>query len=165
MSQVAEPTDNTVRLVREMSAPPAEVYDAFLDPEKLVRWIGPGGPDETRVEAGTAVGASTDIWIQKEEGEKRHFHWEIAELDPPRRLVFDFAFGGPIGSDLTGYRSRLTVEFRESGPGTTELTLVHDRLPPETVSGVNTGWGTITGRLAEFLKKDKETEAPEGEDS
>lgn len=165
MSRAAEPAENTVRLVREMPASPAEVYDAFIDPEKLVRWIGPGGPRETRVEADQTVGGSTDIFITKVEGEKRHFHWEVAELDPPRRLVFDFAFGGPIGSELTSYRSRLTVEFRESGPDTTELTLVHDRLPPETVSGVNTGWATITGRLAEFLKTEKETDAIEGEDS
>lgn len=154
MNETSETTD-VVRLVRTFEVPAQKVYDAFTDPEQLVRWIGPGGPEATRVEVDPIAGGTTDIWIAKEEGEKRHFHWEIAEASPPNRLVLDFAFGGPIGSELTDDRSRLTVEIRDDGAGKSELTLTHDRLPADAVKGVTTGWATITGRLADYL------EAPE----
>ena len=121
--------------------------------------IGPGGPGATRVEAEATVGGVIDIWVAKEEGEKLHFHWEIAEMDPPNRLVFDFAFGGPIGSELTDERSRLTFEFREDGTGSTELTLVHDRLSTEVAANVTSGWTTITDRLTDYL----EAKAPSNE--
>lgn len=35
----------------------------------------------------------------------------MAEAEPPRLLILDFAFGSPVGSDLTDYRSRVTLEF------------------------------------------------------
>ena len=145
--------DGTVRLVRTIKAPAEKVYDAWLDPDMLVRWIGPGGPGATRVDTDCKHCAHT-IWVETEDGEKRHFHWEVAEAEPPKLLILDFAFGGPIGSELTDYRSRLTLEFEEAN-GATEMTLVHTRIPEDMVKGVSNGWPTVTDRLVDYL------EAPE----
>ena len=37
------PTTNTVRLHRVLTAPPERVYRAFLDPAALARWLPPHG--------------------------------------------------------------------------------------------------------------------------
>src|SRR5690606_38338012 len=113
---------------REIRMPAGRVFEAFTDPEQLVRWIGPGGPEATRVESEPGIGGATDVWITRDEGEKRHFRWETVEMDPPNRLVLDFAFGGPPGAPVTEDRSLLTLEIRETGPESAELTLTHELL-------------------------------------
>ncbi len=151
MNQSQQTTENeTVRLVRKIKAPAEKVYDAWLDPDMLVRWIGPGGPDATKVDTDCKHCAHT-IWVETEDGEKRHFHWEVAEAEPPRLLILDFAFGGPVGSELTEDRSRLTLEFAETD-GMTEMTLIHDRLPEGAFAGVSKGWPTVTDRLIDYLE-------------
>ena len=149
MSGAAEKTE-TVRVVQNIGVPAAKVYEGFTDPAVLVHWIGPGGAEATRVETG--ADGTTDVWVMKEEGEKLHFHWEIAESDPPVRLVLDFAFGGPIGSELTTERTLVTLDIVEKGPEETELTLTHDRLTADQAEGVSKGWPTVTGRLVTYLE-------------
>lgn len=143
--------NEAVEVVRHIEAPAISVFNAFTDPEQLVRWIGPGGPEATRVNIDPESG-TTDVWIDRDEGEKHHFHWEVVESDPPERLVLDFAFGPPIGLTLTDERSRLTVAVAENVAGSSELTLTHERLTAEQAEGVTGGWRTITGRLAEYLE-------------
>lgn len=144
--------DRSVRIVKTIAAPADMVFSAFVEPDQLVRWIGPGGPDATRVEIQPDTG-TTDVWIDRDEGEKHQFHWEVVESTPNTRLVFDFAFGGPVGSPLPDERSRLTLEIDETGPRSVDLTLTHELLTPEQAEGVNSGWRTITDRLALTLER------------
>ena len=154
MSAPAEELES-IRMVREIAAPARRVYDAWVDPEMLLRWIGPERYIATRAEVDPRVGGQADIRGIKSDGaEAGSFHWEFVEIDPPRRLVFSFAFGGP-GEEIEEHRSRMTLEFREQGPEATELILVHDRLgaaPPGGHQGVNTGWTQATGKLARYLE-------------
>lgn len=153
MSNATQKTES-VQLVRDIGAPATRVFAAFTDPEQLVRWIGPGGAGATRVEIEPT--GTTDVWITREEGEKHHFHWEVAEANPPHLLALDFAFGGPIGAPLTDERSRLTVRIRETSPDSAQLTLTHERLTKAQAEGVTSGWHTITGRLAAYLEEKEE---------
>ncbi|HTU13557.1 MAG TPA: SRPBCC domain-containing protein [Solirubrobacterales bacterium] len=144
-----------VRIVRSIAVPAEKVYDAFVNPEQLLRWIGPEGYSATEVEMDPTVGGSADISIIRGDEDAGSFHWEFIEMDPPRRLVFSFAFGGP-GGELEAHRSRMTLEFREQGPEATELTLVHDRLgaaPPGGHVGVTTGWTQALVKLVQYLEE------------
>lgn len=143
-----------VRIVRNIAVPAAKVYEAFVDPGQLLRWMGPEGYRATRAEVEARIGGSCDIWVERDGTEAGSFHWEFVEMDPPRKLVFSFAFGGP-GHELDEHRSRMTLEFREEGPESTELTLVHDRLgdaAPGGHEGVNTGWTQATDKLVRYLE-------------
>ena len=146
--------DEAVRIVRNIAVPAEKVYDAFTDPEQLLRWMGPDGYRATRAEVDLRVGGSCDIWVETDGAAAGSFHWEFVEIDPPKRLVFSFAFGGP-GEEIDDHRSRMTLDFKEEGPEATELTLVHDRLgaaPPGGHQGVNTGWTQATGKLVRYLE-------------
>lgn len=150
---------DAVRIVREIAVPATKVYDAFVDPEQLIRWIGPLGPEGTKLELDSKVGGRADIWMERDGGESGSFHWEFVEMDPPKRLVMSWTFEPGEGPE-DGSRSRLTIDLREKGPELTELTLVHDRLgeiSPEMRASVNEGWIRITGRLASYLES-RETE-------
>ena len=153
MSQTTD-QDEAVRIVREIGAPVEKVYAAFVEPEQLLRWMGPEGYVATRAEVDPRIGGSCRIWVAKDGEDAGSFHWEFVEMDPPRRLVFSFAFGG-LGDEVDDHRSRMTLEFRETGPGATELTLVHDRLgaaPPGGHQGVHTGWTQATDKLVRYLE-------------
>jgi len=150
-----------VRIVRNIAVPVENVYGAFINPEQLLRWMGPDGFHATRAEVDPRIGGSCDIWVAQDGGDAGSFHWEFVEMDPPNRLVFSFAFGGP-GEELETHRSRMTLEFKERGPEETELTLVHDRLgsaPPGGPQGVNTGWTQALGKLVIYLEERDETVA------
>lgn len=137
-----------------IAVPIEKVYDAFVNPDQLMRWMGPENWKATRAEVDARIGGSADIWVERSSGEGGSFHWEFVEIDPLKRLVFSFAFGGP-GKEIDEHRSRMTLEFREQGPDSTELTLIHDRLgaaPPGGHAGVNTGWTQALGKLAKFLE-------------
>jgi len=41
----------SLTLKRRFSAPPAKVYAAWADPQKLVQWFGPGSVEEGSVKA------------------------------------------------------------------------------------------------------------------
>lgn len=159
MTPTEEP--EAVRIVRKIAVPVERVYDAFVNPEQLVRWMGPEGFHATRAEVDPQIGGAADIWIAKEGSDAGTFRWEFVEMDPPKRLVFSFAFGGP-GGELETHRSRMTLEFRERGPEETELTLTHDRLgaaPPGGPQGVKTGWTQAVGKLAAYLEGSETTGA------
>lgn len=49
---------NTVRLHRVLRAPPQRIYQAFLDPQALVKWLPPHGFTDTVHALEAKVGGS-----------------------------------------------------------------------------------------------------------
>ena len=98
MNQLSEDTDkDAVKIVREMAAPPAAVYDAFINPDGLMRWMGPRRFKATDVEIVSEVGGSARITVEAENGDVGSCDWKYVELVPDERIVISFAFGGPNG--------------------------------------------------------------------
>jgi uncharacterized protein YndB with AHSA1/START domain len=118
-----------------LPAPVHEVFEMFVDPARLVCWIGlradlearPGGRFRFEVQPGQFC-----------EG-------EYLVVEPPRRLVFSWGwtdpwFGLPPGS------SRVEVDLQEVSAGT-RLVLVHDHLPGDARLLHDDGWSRFLGRL------------------
>lgn len=155
MNETAEDTD-AVRVVREMAAPASAVYDAFLNPDQLLRWMGPRRFKATDIEIVPEVGGSARISVEAENGDRGSFDWQFVELVPAEKIVISFAFGGQNGETDT-HRSRFTIDLIENAPDRTELTFVHDRLgqaPPGGHAGVNQGWNEAMDKLVEMFEKD-----------
>lgn len=77
-----------VRLHRTIAAPPDRVYEAWLEPELLQRWLAPGGVEGGRVEVDARVGGRYRIWHQIDGADVGGFDCELAELVPAERIVF-----------------------------------------------------------------------------
>jgi uncharacterized protein YndB with AHSA1/START domain len=154
MNQVSEDTDkDAVRIVREMAATPAEVYGAFTDPDQLMRWMGPKRFHATEAKVDATIGGHALITVEADNGDRGTFDWEFVELVPAERIVISFAF-----DPSEAHRSRFTIDLKETGPNTTELTLVHDRLgqaPPGGHAGVNEGWNQAMDKLVDMFEKDQ----------
>lgn len=131
---------------RRFDAPPERVFDAWLDPDRVGRWLfaTPDGVME-RVEIDARVGGRFRI-NERRGGELAEHFGEYLEIDRPRRLVFSFA-----AIRDAGY-TRVTVTVAPEGDGS-RLTLVHEMDPQwaEYEQRTREGWTMILEGLARTL--------------
>jgi uncharacterized protein YndB with AHSA1/START domain len=116
-----------------IEAPPEHVYEHFVKPEAMVRWMGDyavlepkrNGRFEVNVHGAPVRGRYID-------------------LEPPHRLVISWGYAG--SDELPPSAS--TVEVRLiADDGGTRVELEHRDLPAGQVSGHVRGWDHYMGRL------------------
>ena len=132
----------TVVVERLVPAPPRTVFEAWLDPKALRRFMfaAPGGR-VTRAEADPRVGGKFLI-VMHIAGKDIPHHGEYLEIERYTLLVFTWL------SPLAGEGSRVTLRFAED-PGGTKLRLEHVGLAEaETRRKHHDGWGNILKELA-----------------
>lgn len=139
-------------VTRRFAAPPALVFDAWLDPKAVGRWLfaTPGGLS-AHVEIDARVGGCFAIHETRGETLATHFG-EYLEIDRPRRLVFT------MGRDRAGPFSRVAIDIVADGAGSL-LTLTHF-LSPEwapSTPAFRAGWSGILEGLA---RETGEADAP-----
>jgi glutathione S-transferase len=123
-------TTETLRITREFNAPRQRVFDAFIQPEALQQWFGPGGFTVPRCEVDARPGGRYQIQLHTPDGEVNIVGGEFREITPPEKLVFTWAW---LKGDQPGTQTLVTLTFAERA-GKTELTLLqtgfdtaHDR--------------------------------------
>lgn len=136
-----------VRISRRFDASPERVFDAWLDPATVGRWLfaTPGGQMQ-RVAIDARVGGGFAIAEQRPQGLAEHFG-RYLEIDRPHRLVFLFSDEESVKSG-----DRVSVEIVPVGNGC-ELTLTHAMAAEfaEYAARTETGWGTVLDSLARHL--------------
>ncbi|WP_165248232.1 SRPBCC family protein [Paludisphaera soli] len=144
MSAPIEPAV-ALKLVRRFAAPAERVFDAWLDPATVGRWLfaTPTGA-MVRVEVDARVGGSYAI-VERREGEDVEHVGEYLEIDRPRRLAFTLKV-----PKYSQQEDRLIVEIVPLETGC-ELTLTHERLAPAYHEQARAGWGMILDGLATRL--------------
>jgi uncharacterized protein YndB with AHSA1/START domain len=131
-------------MTRRFGAPAAQVFDAWLDPEKAAKFLfaTPEG-EMVRAEIDARVGGRYSL-VDRRDGEDVEHTGEYLEIDRPRRLVFSLEV--PKYSDEV---HRVTVEVAATDDGS-ELTLIQE-VKPEWVEEAEEGWTMILDGLAEVL--------------
>jgi uncharacterized protein YndB with AHSA1/START domain len=135
----------TVRVRRSYNHAPERVFDAWLDPALLTRWMfGTVVRDEeiVRVSLDPRVGGSFSFVVRRQGVEIDHVG-EYLEIDRPRRLVFTWAI-----ADNLPDTSHVTIEIVPRHGGC-ELTLTHDMDVKwtEYASRTESGWRTMLDAL------------------
>ena len=128
--------DQAVEREIEIAAPPAVVWQYWLDPVQLVRWMG------TRATIDARAGGP----IRVEYGNGAVLSGAIVELDEPRRLVFTWGWEDPAEVVRPG-GSTVEVVFFEVPHGT-RVRVRHTGLPDGERAGHAEGWDYFLGRLA-----------------
>ncbi len=142
------PSDDRPRVVveRVLPAPPADVFDAWTDPESLRVFMCPGEVTHSDVEVDVRVGGRFRIVMHRGTDGLVHTG-EYRVVDPPHRLVFTWfsPATGPGGSLVS-----LHLTPHEHG---TRLVLVHEQLPSDDVAGRHRiGWTDIIEKLDRTLR-------------
>jgi uncharacterized protein YndB with AHSA1/START domain len=131
-----------------LPAPPSEVFDMFVDAEKLVRWIGISADLEARRDG--------RFRLELMPGQYCEGHYVI--VDRPHRVVFTWGWSDPdMGVPPGSSTVEVTFEPERSG-GSTRLRLVHRGLPDSERGRVlhDDGWTRFVARLQAVV----EGEAP-----
>ena len=124
-------------------APPAEVFDAWLDQAALREFICP------------APGRAADVAIDPRVGGTYRFLMclpdrelvvtgEYLALDRPERIAFTWRC-----SDTGDLESIVTVTFAPQGDQTTRMRITHSMLPATLVRQHLDGWTLVARQLAE----------------
>lgn len=139
-----EAVTGTARLVlrRQISASPAEVFEAWTDAEGMRQWMRPGPTTDARITLDVRKGGSFRIDMIGGADVFEH-RGEYLEVDPPRRLQFTW-----ISKGTRETPSVVTLDFAPSEGGTA-LVLTHERLPDaQAATGHEKGWSDIVDHLA-----------------
>jgi uncharacterized protein YndB with AHSA1/START domain len=139
-------TDLTVNITRTINAPIEKVFDAWLDPAMLTRFILPSpGMPQPEVETDPRVGGRFSIVMHV--GDDRIPHsGSYLSLERPNRLVFSWE--SPYSTD----DSSVTLEFTAIDSATTLVELTHVKfLHEEARSDHEGGWGNILHKLGEVI--------------
>jgi uncharacterized protein YndB with AHSA1/START domain len=138
--------DDVLSMERLIPAPPQKVFELWTDPEKLVKWWGPEGFAIPAHALDVRPGGSWRTTMKSPDGSLFTVSGIYRTIDPPRRLVFTWAWDDDKGTRC--HETEVTVMFH-AAPGGTRLTLVQQRF--ETVDARDNhikGWTSSFEKLA-----------------
>ena len=137
-------TDLTVQLNKTINAPIEKVFDAWLDPEMLTRFILPApGMAPPEVESDAREGGRFTIVMHVGDDKIPHSGSYLV-VDRPRQLKFTWE--SPFSTD----DSTVTLNFSALDDGSTNVELIHVKFADEEARGNHEGgWMKILDKLAE----------------
>lgn len=140
-------TKPSLSLRRRLGAPPAKVFAAWTDPEKIIHWFGPGDArcvHEAKIDA--RLGGRYWIRFSTEDGEEHGVGGVYREFVPNERLVFTWAW-----RTMPERESLVTVALKPDGDGTV-LILTHEQFADEPARDRHrTGWTGTLDKLDRYL--------------
>jgi uncharacterized protein YndB with AHSA1/START domain len=139
-------TELTVNVSKIIEAPITKVFDAWLDPATLARFILPmPGMENSQVENEAHEGGAFTIIMQVGDSKIPHTGKYI-EIDRPRKLVFTWESPESVDDSM------VTLNFTELSGGKTSIELTHVKFIDEKRrSNHEGGWGNILSKLNEII--------------
>jgi uncharacterized protein YndB with AHSA1/START domain len=132
---------------RRLNAPPAKVYAAWTDPEKIVRWFGRADAkaDSFQADIDPQVGGRFRVSFSTA-SEYYRVGGVYREVVPNQRLVFSWAWHSTPERE-----SQVTVSLKPDGDGTL-LIVHHEQLFDQAArDGHERGWVASLDKLEECL--------------
>jgi uncharacterized protein YndB with AHSA1/START domain len=146
----ADPAERVLTITRVFDAPRALVFEAFVDREHALKWMGPRDYPVTHVEGDVRPGGKWRARLSAADGSRELWQGGIyREVVPPERLVFTFAWDDDDGGQ--GPETLVTITFADQGAKTlmTFRQGVFDTR--ENCDGHRMGWNSAFDRLAEHV--------------
>ncbi len=145
----AKPVEKpSLTLKRRINAPPAKIFAAWTDPEKLAQWFGPADTVVGSVssELDVKVGGRFRVRFSTENGEQHEVGGVYREVTPDQRLVFTWAWRSTPERE-----SLVSVALRPDGAATM-LTLTHEQFFDQAArDGHERGWTGTLDRLERYF--------------
>lgn len=162
--QAPTTTEKALVIERVFEAPRELVWQAWTQPEHVMRWWGPNGFTAPAAEIDFRVGGKVLVAMQSPEFNEGRPIWSTGvykEIVPLARIVCTDSFADEAGNVVpaTYYgmgegvplEMLITVTFEDLG-GKTKMTLRHEGLPAgDMLEGAGQGWNESFDKLAESL--------------
>ncbi|MBS1723412.1 MAG: SRPBCC domain-containing protein [Armatimonadetes bacterium] len=145
--QVEVLAETAVRLSCFVGRPPERVYDAWLDPNEIVRWFVPEpGCACTVHDLDARPGGRFRISVLSPDAHTARAEYKL--LDRPNKIVLSWSWEN---SGPEGVVSQITLEFRPQGEGTL-LVLTHEQLADAESRDLHViGWTGCLTSISDYL--------------
>ncbi len=139
-------TKPSLTIKRRLNAPPAKVFAAWTDPEKVKGWMGPGEVKAKSAESDLRVGGRYRWVMVAPSGQELDVRGVYREIVPNEKLVFTWSWlSAPERESL------VTVLLKPDGDGTL-LTLTHEQFFDEDARDQhNNGWNGALDKMEKFF--------------
>jgi uncharacterized protein YndB with AHSA1/START domain len=112
----------SLALKRRFKASPAQLFEAWTQPQKMIRWWGvTDHPSAPIAEADLKVGGRFHVQFHTPDGERHSVSGVYREVVPDRKLVFSWAW-----QSTPERESQVTIDLKPDGDSTI-LTLTHEQ--------------------------------------
>ena len=140
---------STIRLHRVLKAPPQRVYNAFLNPDAMAKWLPPNGFTGKVHEMDARVGGKYRMsFTNFGTGSSHSFGGEYLELVPGERIRHTDVFDDP---NLPG-TMHVTITFKKVLCGT-ELNITQEGIPDAIPAEMcHLGWQESLVLLAKVVE-------------
>jgi len=139
-------TQPSLTIKRRLKAPPAKVFAAWTDPEKVKRWMGPGEVKAVSATCDVRVGGRYRWLMRAPSGEEHDVGGVYREVVPNEKLVFTWAW-----KSTPERESLVTIEIKADGDGSL-LTLTHAQFFDEDARDRHQhGWNGALDKMEKFL--------------
>jgi uncharacterized protein YndB with AHSA1/START domain len=136
-------------LERLLPAPPERVFDAWVNPETLVRWWGPEGFVTPELSLDVSENGRWRTVMQAPNGDRHIVSGRYLTIDRPGLLRFTWAWEDPDGT--RGVESEVELTFRAAGSGT-QLQLTHRKIATaDSRDSHRDGWESSLDELAKLF--------------
>ena len=144
MSTTAVKPSLTIK--RRFNVPPAKVFAAWADPEKVKRWMGPGAVEVMSAESDLRTGGRYRWLMKAPDGTEHDVSGVYREVVPNEKLVFTWAW-----KTTPERESLVTVLIKPDGQGSL-MTLTHEQFfDEEARDRHNQGWTGAMDKLEKYL--------------
>jgi uncharacterized protein YndB with AHSA1/START domain len=144
------PTSSSIRLVRTIKAPPERIYQAFLDPDAMAKWLPPHGFTGHVHHIEPKVGGTYRMSFSTLNRSWTHFFGgTYKELVPGKRIVHTDRFEDPAmgKSEMT-----VTIDLKPV-PGGTEVHILQEGIPAgPAADGAPYGWSQSLDNLVRLCE-------------
>ena len=124
-------------------ASPERLFAAWTEPEQLKQWWGPESVTCIEAEVDLRLGGCYRIGNRFPDGSVVWITGRFHLIDAPRKLIYSWQVAATAEEEL------VTVSFRATTDGQTEVTVVHEHIPNRTVRKRHRqGWIECLRKLA-----------------
>lgn len=136
----------SLTIKRRFNAPPAQVFAAWTDPQKMMRWMGPAGVLRCEAENDLRVGGRYHVKMVMADDE-HDVSGIYREIVPNEKISFTWAW-----KSTPERESLVTVTIKPEGTGSL-MTLHHAQFFDENARDRhNEGWTGTMARLEAYLE-------------
>ncbi|TFV54892.1 SRPBCC domain-containing protein [Mycobacterium sp. PS03-16] len=137
----------TIRVERIMPAPPAEVFDEWLDPDALTEWMCPRPSRVVGVDLDPRVDGILRFDVD-DEGTRVLITGQFLEIDRPHLLRFTWSNSNWPDPTVT---SVVEVRFTPAGESDTHMAIEHRLVPATEFDDFHNGWTLTAEQLVAVL--------------
>ena len=146
----------TLTVEAEFDASVDQIWQLWADPRKLERWWGPPAYPAAFTKHDLAPGSRIEYHMTGPRGDKSHGHWDVLEVEAPRRILVRDSCAGPDGTPNPSNTIRVDIEQVAGGRTRMSIECVFpsiEAMKQALANGTDEGLSRAVGQIEVILEE------------